>query len=278
MLGLTWTGGILDLRDKPETADIEYIIPEDGTLFWLDTWVVLADAPHPRPAYAFLNFIHEPEIQAKETETNRYATPNDEAKKFVAPEILNDPTVFVPDERHRPSLEGATGRLDRPATRRDLGGVQLEASAARLGAVPIRCTDGSARRSRYRRANGTPRRAGRSSADGRAPAAGVGLVPDPAGPPDRDRHPVQLRRPQPDGRVRRRLHAPELRHASSGARTRSSRASCWRSSARVLCLAGRSAARVLHRDTGRGSESAVHHPAGHPVLDELPDPDLRLDR
>ena len=51
----------------------------------------------PRPA-SCLNFIHEPPIQAKETETNRYATPNDEAKKLVAPEILNDPTVFVPDE------------------------------------------------------------------------------------------------------------------------------------------------------------------------------------
>ena len=106
VMGLVWTGGVVSLRDEPETADIEYIIPEDGTLFWLDTWVQLADAPHPEAGLAWLNFIHEPAIQAKETETNRYATANDEAKALVAPEILNDPTVFVP-EALVSSLEGA---------------------------------------------------------------------------------------------------------------------------------------------------------------------------
>jgi spermidine/putrescine-binding protein len=106
VMGLVWTGGVVSLRDEPETADIEYIIPEDGTLFWVDTWVQLADAPHPEAGLAWLNFIQEPAIQAKETETNRYATANDEAKKLVAPEILNDPTVFVP-EGLMSSLEGA---------------------------------------------------------------------------------------------------------------------------------------------------------------------------
>jgi len=98
VMGLTWTGGILELRDDPETADTVYRIPEDGTLFWLDTWVILADAPHPNAAHAFLNFIHEPEVQAKETVTNQYATPNSEAKKFVDKKMLDDPAIFVPDD------------------------------------------------------------------------------------------------------------------------------------------------------------------------------------
>ena len=106
VMGLVWTGGVVSLRDEPETADIEYIIPEDGTLYWMDTWVQMAEAPHPEAGLAFLNFIQEPAIQAKETETNRYATANDEAKKLVAPEIVNDPTVFVPEDVF-PSLEGA---------------------------------------------------------------------------------------------------------------------------------------------------------------------------
>lgn len=98
VLGLTWTGGVAELRDEEETKDTQYIIPSDGTLYWMDTWVIFADPPHPEAAHAFLNFIHEPDIQAKETVTNRYATPNDEAKKLVPEEILNDPTVFVPQE------------------------------------------------------------------------------------------------------------------------------------------------------------------------------------
>jgi spermidine/putrescine-binding protein len=106
VLGLTWTGGVVEMRDEEETKDTEYIVPEDGTLYWMDTWVIFKDPPHPEASYAFLNFIQEPEIQAKETETNRYATPNDEAKKLVAPEVLNDPTVFVPEEAFG-NLEGA---------------------------------------------------------------------------------------------------------------------------------------------------------------------------
>jgi spermidine/putrescine transport system substrate-binding protein len=108
VLGLTWTGGIADLREEPETADTVYQIPEDGTLYWMDTWVIFKDPPHPEAAHAFLNFIHEPAIQAKETETNRYATPNDEAAKLVPQEILDDPTVFVPqDVLDSGLLEGA---------------------------------------------------------------------------------------------------------------------------------------------------------------------------
>jgi spermidine/putrescine-binding protein len=106
VMGLVWTGGVVDLRDDPETADIEYIVPEDGTLYWMDTWVQFADAPHPEAGLAFLNFIHEPDIQATETMTNRYATPNDAAKELVDPAVLEDPTIFVPDEAFG-SLEGA---------------------------------------------------------------------------------------------------------------------------------------------------------------------------
>ena len=98
VLGLTWTGGIDELIADPETADTKYIIPEDGTLYWMDTWVILKDAPHLEMAHNWLNFIHEPEIQARETTTNAYATPNDEAKKHIPEEILNDPTIFVPQE------------------------------------------------------------------------------------------------------------------------------------------------------------------------------------
>ena len=106
VLGLTWTGGLDELKAEKETADIEYIIPTDGTLYWLDVWTILTGAPHPEAAYAFLNFIQEPQIQGKETNINYYATANDEAKKYVDPAILADPTVFVPDEVI-PKLEGA---------------------------------------------------------------------------------------------------------------------------------------------------------------------------
>jgi spermidine/putrescine transport system substrate-binding protein len=106
VLGIVWTGGVLELRDEEETKDTVYQIPDDGTLFWLDTWVLMNEAPHPEASYAFLNFIHDPEVQAKETISNTYATPNDAAKQFLPPEMLNDPAIFVPDATLA-NLEGA---------------------------------------------------------------------------------------------------------------------------------------------------------------------------
>lgn len=106
VLCLGWTGPMVELRANPDTADIAYSVPTEGTLFWLDTWVLVADAPNPNAAYAFLNFIHEPEIQAEETNFNGYGSPNDEAKKFIDPKILADETFF-PSDAAMKNLEGA---------------------------------------------------------------------------------------------------------------------------------------------------------------------------
>jgi spermidine/putrescine transport system substrate-binding protein len=103
---LGWTGPLYQVLATPETADSGYSLPTEGTLFWLDTWVMLADAPHPNASYAWLDFIHRPPVQAIETAYNGYATPNDEAKALVDPEILANPAVFPPEETFD-KLEGA---------------------------------------------------------------------------------------------------------------------------------------------------------------------------
>jgi len=107
VLTLGWTGPLgQELKDEKTSGEAGYVVPSEGTLFWLDTWVMMAEAPHPNAAYAWLNFIHEPEIQGEETNYNLYATPNDAAKEFVDPEILSDPAIFPPDEVIA-GLEGA---------------------------------------------------------------------------------------------------------------------------------------------------------------------------
>jgi spermidine/putrescine transport system substrate-binding protein len=106
VLCLGWTGPLIALRDDPATADTTYVVPSEGSLFWLDTWVLVADAPNPNAAYAFLNFIHDPENQAEETNYNGYGSPNDEAKKYIDPAVLADPAIFPPDDVMS-KLEGA---------------------------------------------------------------------------------------------------------------------------------------------------------------------------
>lgn len=103
-LTLGWTGPLG--QEMADTPDKGYVVPSEGTLFWLDTWVLLTDAPHPNASYAWLDFIHRPAIQGEETNYNLYATPNDEAKAFVKPEILADEAIFPPEEAIA-KLEGA---------------------------------------------------------------------------------------------------------------------------------------------------------------------------
>lgn len=106
-LTLGWTGPLgQELADLVTAGTAGYSVPSEGTLFWMDAWVMLADAPHPNAAYAFLDFIQRPEIQAEETNFNLYATPNDAAREFVDPAILANPAIFPPEDVIA-SLEGA---------------------------------------------------------------------------------------------------------------------------------------------------------------------------
>jgi len=106
-LTLGWTGPLgQELVDEAATGEAGYVVPSEGTLFWMDTWVMMADAPHPNAAYAWLNYIHEPEVQGIETNYNLYATCNDAAKAFVDPAILANPAIFPPEDVIA-SLEGA---------------------------------------------------------------------------------------------------------------------------------------------------------------------------
>jgi spermidine/putrescine transport system substrate-binding protein len=106
VLCLGWTGPLVELRGAPETADTKYVVPSEGSLYWLDTWVMMSDAPNPNAAYAWLNFIHDPENQAKETIFTGYGSPNDEARKYIPQEMLDDPSIFPPEDVMA-NLEGA---------------------------------------------------------------------------------------------------------------------------------------------------------------------------
>ena len=107
ILSLAWTGPLgQELLEEHKSGEAGYVVPSEGTLFWMDTWVMLAEAPHPNAAYAWLNFIHEPEVQGEETNYNLYATTNDDAKQFVRPEVLSDTAIFPPQDVIA-SLEGA---------------------------------------------------------------------------------------------------------------------------------------------------------------------------
>lgn len=99
VLALAWNGTAYLMQQEAKYKDTGYVIPSEGTIQWVDTWVLLADAPHPNAAYAFLNWIQDPNVQVLESGFAGYASCNDAAKPLLDPAFVSNPAVYVPDDQ-----------------------------------------------------------------------------------------------------------------------------------------------------------------------------------
>jgi spermidine/putrescine transport system substrate-binding protein len=100
VLGLAWNGSAYVLQTDPsgKYKDTGWTVPSEGTIYWTDTWVMLADAPNPNAAYAFLNWIQDPKQQVVESLYAGYASCNDAAKSQLPADFVKNPAVYVPEE------------------------------------------------------------------------------------------------------------------------------------------------------------------------------------
>lgn len=94
VIGFGWAYDALMGQDLP----IEYVIPKEGGILWSDHFVIPAASRNKRSAELFLNFILRPEISGQIINESYYPMANDAAGPFVAPEILNNPIVYPPQE------------------------------------------------------------------------------------------------------------------------------------------------------------------------------------
>ena len=60
-----------------------------------------ADAPDPKAAYAFLNFMLRPAVIAQASNFTKYANANAAATPLVEPSVRNDPAAYPPPELAR---------------------------------------------------------------------------------------------------------------------------------------------------------------------------------
>jgi len=86
------------LQVMAEDDDISYVVPKEGGELWQDCMAIPNGAPHPENAHKFINFILDAKVGADLADFIQYATPNEAAKKLMAPEYVNNPAVFPTDE------------------------------------------------------------------------------------------------------------------------------------------------------------------------------------
>ena len=101
-VALGWSGDINIARQRAIEGNtgqkIEALLPKTGGLLFFDTMAIPADAPHPGNAHKWINYIYKPEVTASLTNKVFYANANKESKKFIKPEVANNPTVFLSEE------------------------------------------------------------------------------------------------------------------------------------------------------------------------------------
>lgn len=102
-LGVIYSGeAIYTQRENP---DLEYVIPEEGTNVWIDSWVIPKNAPNKENAEKFIDFMCRGDIALMNFEYITYSTPNTAAKELIEDEDIKNSEIAFPDLSKYNNLE-----------------------------------------------------------------------------------------------------------------------------------------------------------------------------
>jgi spermidine/putrescine-binding protein len=90
-----YSGDIFQAQE--DNRFVEYVIPKEGSLVWVDVMAIPKDAPHPVNAARFMNYVLQPRVAARISEYVSYATPVSLARPLLPAEQLEDPRIYPPD-------------------------------------------------------------------------------------------------------------------------------------------------------------------------------------
>lgn len=91
-----YSGDLLQVIEEDEA--IVYVLPKEGFMIGCDDMVIPVDAPNAELAYTFINYLHDPEVAARNTEWVYFLAPNSSAYALLSEEVRSDPAVFVPED------------------------------------------------------------------------------------------------------------------------------------------------------------------------------------
>jgi spermidine/putrescine transport system substrate-binding protein len=89
-----YSGDILQVQEENE--DIAFALPNEGFSISCDDMVIPKTAKQTKLAHAFINFLHDPEVAAENSEFIYYLCPNKDCYALMPEEMREDPAVFPP--------------------------------------------------------------------------------------------------------------------------------------------------------------------------------------
>ncbi len=98
-LVLGWSGDLYQaMNDALEGLNLDYVIPQEGTIVWFDLLAIPADAPHPDAAHELIDYLLRADVAARITNATYFANGNRASFELLDPEIKNDPAIYPPPD------------------------------------------------------------------------------------------------------------------------------------------------------------------------------------
>ncbi len=94
-IGVIYSGEAI--YTQSENPDLEYVIPQEGSNVWIDSWVIPKNAQNKENAEAFINFLCRPDIAKMNFDYITYSTPNTEARELIQDDAIRNSTIAFPD-------------------------------------------------------------------------------------------------------------------------------------------------------------------------------------
>ncbi|APC18629.1 spermidine/putrescine ABC transporter substrate-binding protein PotF [Pseudomonas frederiksbergensis] len=103
-VAVAWSGAItgaiasVKAAGTDQTIKLAMTIPRQGTIEWSDNFIIPKGANNVNDAHEFINYMMDPEVIAQCSNSIGYPNANKDALDKVAPEIRNNPSIYIPDE------------------------------------------------------------------------------------------------------------------------------------------------------------------------------------
>ena len=99
-LALGWSGDVKQAEVRAQQAGrsytIAYSIPKEGAVENFDVLAIPANAPHPRNASLFINYLLDPRVAARNSNLVKYANGDLGSRAYLDASVRDDPGIYPP--------------------------------------------------------------------------------------------------------------------------------------------------------------------------------------
>ena len=113
VMSVCWTGDAVQLRR--EDPNMAYVLGREGGEIWSDFYAIPSDAPNVPGAYALIDYLVTPEVNAREVLFHGYPTSDARTNELLPTELLEDPILYPSAELLAPLEYGAAGLITNEA-------------------------------------------------------------------------------------------------------------------------------------------------------------------